>query len=343
MTTRKNNTLFILFLICAMTLLAACGNTSSSNANSSSQKNSSTSNQTSTTSEDTLAREVQDAFGTKTIQGTPARVVVLEWEYTEDVLALGVQPVGAADITNYKKWVNITPQLADSVTDVGTRQEPNLEVIQSLKPDLIITSKMRSENIKDQLEAIAPTLIYNAYPEEGQGSQYDAMENTFKSIALALNKVEEGNKVLEQVQNSYTEAAQKLQASGKENAPVALVLGYSADNVPHFRLYKNNAMATEILAKIGLKNAYTDEKFELYGFTETTLESLVGVQDANLLYIVQDSDNIIENQLKDNAVWNGLNFVKENRIYPLGGDLWTYGGPLSAQILAEKVVSQLAP
>ncbi len=33
---------------------------------------------------------------------TPTRIVALEWVYVENLLALGIQPVGVADIDGYK-------------------------------------------------------------------------------------------------------------------------------------------------------------------------------------------------------------------------------------------------
>src|SRR5690554_378402 len=108
--------------------------------------------------EESTSRIIKDSIGDQTIDGTPQRVVVLEWTYAEDVLALGVQPVGAADIENYNKWVNIGTELSSEVVDVGTRQEPNLETIASLEPDLIIAVSFRHKPILDQLNAIAPTL-----------------------------------------------------------------------------------------------------------------------------------------------------------------------------------------
>ncbi|MNW69967.1 hypothetical protein D3C74_491200 [compost metagenome] len=51
---------------------------------------------------------------------------------------------------------------------------------------------------------------------------------------------------------------------------------------------------------------------------------------------------MFEKQLKDNAVWKGLKFVKEGRTYPLGGDMWLFGGPESAELLANKIVELLA-
>mgnify|MGYP001496540210 CR=1 FL=1 len=286
-------------------------------------------------------KTIQHGLGTTEIKGTPKRIVVLEWTYAEDLLALGIQPVGVADIAGYNKWVNVQPKLAANVVDVGTRQEPNLEVITGLKPDLIITAAFRAKNSYDRLKAIAPTLAFDPYPPEGSIDQYSEMEQTFKTIADVVGKRAEADKVLSDLHKSYESAKEKLKAANKEGAQFVLTQAFSNQNAAALRLFTDNSMAVQILQRIGLKNAYKSSKFEIYGYSDATVEALVSVQNANFLYVVQDSDNVFENQLKNNAVWNGLNFVKEKRTYPLGGDTWLFGGPLSAKLFVEKTVQLL--
>src|SRR3990170_5465736 len=48
------------------------------------------------------------------------RVVVLEWQQVEDVLTLGVGPVGVADVDGYNTW-DTAEKLDPETTDVGTR------------------------------------------------------------------------------------------------------------------------------------------------------------------------------------------------------------------------------
>ena len=45
--------------------------------------------------------------------------------------------------------------------------------------------------------------------------------------------------------------------------------------------------------------------------------------------------------MKDNSVWNGLNFVKEKRTYQLGSTTWTFGGPISSKVLVDGVVEAI--
>lgn len=286
-------------------------------------------------------RTIKHALGETKITGVPKRVVALEWLYAEDVLALGVQPVGIADIEGMKQWVNIPVEIGSDVTDVGTRQEPNLELIASLKPDLIIGLKSNLEAGFETYNNIAPTLVFDPYPAEGQGDQYEEMINTFNTIADVLDKKDEAAKVLSDLDQTYADAKAKLDAAGMTEKPFALAMGYSNQNAAVFRISTDNSLAVKILEHIGLTNAHKPGQFEVYGFTTADVEALPALQDANFLHIIQDSDNIIENQLKDNPVWKGLNFVKEDRVYALGGDMWPYGGPLSAQTMAQKTADLL--
>ncbi|CQR46499.1 Fe(3+)-citrate-binding protein YfmC precursor [Paraliobacillus sp. PM-2] len=280
---------------------------------------------------------IKDAYDETTFEQVPERVVVLEWVYAEDLLALDLQPVGMAGIDNYHKWVNIQPELSEDVVDVGTRQEPNLEAIASLNPDVIITAGFRHEAIMDSLEGIAPTLAFNPYPGEGEGNQYEEMTTTFNKLAKLFNKQDKAEQVLGNMKNTFAETEQTIADANINNKSFVLSQAFSSDNNPVIRLFKDNAMAVQIMEQIGLENAYESEGFQLYGFDQVSVEVLQNFQDANFFYIVQESDNIFTNQLADNPAWENLKFVKEGNTYPLPGDTWTFGGPLSAEVFAEQV------
>lgn len=286
-------------------------------------------------------RTINHAMGKTEIKGIPSRVVALEWSSAEEVLALGIQPVGIADIAGMKQWVKLPVEIGPDAVDVGDRIAPNLESIMALKPDIIIGLKRNVETNYAELSKIAPTIAYEPYPTEGQGDQYSEMEKTFREIADILGKKEEAETVLKNLNQTYEESKSKIIAAGMDKIPFVLAMAYSNQNAVDFRISTDNSMAVKILEHIGLKNAYQPKKFELYGFTLTDVEALPPLQDANFLHIIQDNDNVIENQLKDNPVWKGLSFVKEKRVYALGGDMWPYGGPLSAQLMAKKTADLL--
>ncbi|RCX19177.1 iron complex transport system substrate-binding protein [Fontibacillus phaseoli] len=335
---------------CLCLVLAACGNAKNSNGSQPSNNGGNTSNtaeqdQNAANSgdQDNGVRSIKHVLGTADIEGTPTRIVALEFTYAEDLVALGVQPVGVADVKGYKTWVNTNPGLDDSVEDVGTRQEPNLEAIMALDPDLIITADYRSKDIYDKLADIAPTIAFSPYQDENGVNQYQEMIDTFNTIADVVGKQEEAKQVLAGLDEAYQAAAEKIKAAGKENAEFTLVQAFSNQNSPVFRIFTDNSMAVQILNKIGLQNANKEPAYELYGYSEKSVEAFPALQDSNFLYIVQADDNVFETHLKENQVWKNLSFVKENRTYALGGDSWVFGGPLSAKTIVDKAVSVLAP
>ncbi|RIL77683.1 iron citrate ABC transporter substrate-binding protein, partial [Staphylococcus equorum] len=112
-------------LVAFMVLLAACGSVSDSGNSTSKNK-------------DGKGVEVKHEAGTTTVKGEPKRVVALEYSFVDALVSLGVKPVGIAD--DGKKG-NIIEPIKDKVGNyksVGSRKQPNLEVISELKPDLII-------------------------------------------------------------------------------------------------------------------------------------------------------------------------------------------------------------
>ena len=82
---------------------------------------------------------VTDDRGEVTLDSPATDVVSLEWGLTENLLTLGVTPVGQADVEGYNTWDTVVP-LDPSVADVGKRGEPSLDAIAALDADLVVTT-----------------------------------------------------------------------------------------------------------------------------------------------------------------------------------------------------------
>lgn len=278
---------------------------------------------------------VEDAVGTVCVPEDPERVVTLEWAYTENVLALGVQPVGVADIEGYNGWVDISAELSDNAVDVGTRQAPNLEQIAELEPDLIITSQLRSTENYNELSAIAPTLMFNSYPEEG--TQFEEMTSTFRTIATALNREAEGEAVLDDMTQYFEDASVALADAGYADSGFILSQAYIQNEAAVFRLFTDNAMAVEIFEQIGLSNDWDDDP-QQYGFSTIGIEGFAEVEDTLFFYIAQED---ARDFFSDSAIWSTLPFVQNENAYWMGGQAWLFGGPLSAITLVNATLEAL--
>ncbi|MCP3027997.1 ABC transporter substrate-binding protein [Halobacillus sp. A5] len=284
---------------------------------------------------------IEDGMGEQIIEGTPENVVVLEWSYVEHLLPLDVEPLGVADVEGYNHWVNVGDPLRESTEDIGTRSEPSLEAIASLEPDLIIGAKYRHEGIIEELEEIAPTVMFSPYSEEGAEDQYEHLLNEFDSMAAIFDKQEEADEMKEKLDTTYKEQAERLESAGFDNIEAVVTQAFSSQNTPTMRHFTDNSVVAGVLEELGIQNAVKTEEPEIYGFIETTVETLQNYQNVHFFYLVQEDDNIFDDQLADNPAWTNLEFVEENRTYKLPGDMGTFAGPLSAERLAIELTDSL--
>lgn len=289
---------------------------------------------------DKAAITIEHALGNETFTETPKRVVILEWGPAEDVLALGVQPVGLTDIDGFNTWVKIDETLDESVVDLGTRQEPNLEAIAKLSPDVIITVASNHEPIKAELEKIAPTIFWDSNTEEAQDNLYADMIETFKKTATLLDKEAEGKVALKEFDEKLKATKQEIEALDLPDTNFLFTQAYSANQAPEFRLFTPNSIVSHTLEEVGLTNIITDQSNPAWGFISVNLEGLTNYDDAMLIHAVQKDDPLFKN-VADNKIWQELNFVKEDRLVDIGGDTWTFGGLLSAETLIDNLVTAL--
>ncbi|NEQ46642.1 MAG: iron-siderophore ABC transporter substrate-binding protein [Leptolyngbya sp. SIOISBB] len=114
----------------------------------------------STDIEATTTRQIQHAYGATAVPANPARVVVLGLPTIEAAMALGVEPVAAPAIV-LDNLLHL-PETEGEVVDIGGPVEPNLETLAATNPDLILTSKVATnEDNYRLLSQIAPTVAFD--------------------------------------------------------------------------------------------------------------------------------------------------------------------------------------
>jgi iron complex transport system substrate-binding protein len=277
---------------------------------------------------------LRDALGTVTLPGVAVRVVATEWSYVEDLLALGITPVGVADIAGYHQWVGV-PRIPAAAQDVGTRQEPSLERIAALKPDLIIGPITRIQGSIDRLRSIAPVLAFDPY--RGDQTQYQEMLGTFATIARATGRGARATAVVERLDRVYATIRKKLAAKGYAGRKLALAQAFTTQGAPTARLFTSNAQTMGVVRRLGLKNGWT-AKSEQYGFSTVGLEALSRLPDDGILvYVAQPNDNPFQGTWANDAAYRKLPFVQQGRVYGLRPDTWTFGGPISMQQFAVQI------
>ena len=278
---------------------------------------------------------ITDDRGKRVELDAPARrVVTLEWDATEDVLALGVTPVGAADKKIYRDWVGAGPALGDATTDVGGRVEPSLERIAALKPDLIVANREGVTKSQAKLERIAPVVVFK--PTAEGGSEWERTVKQFRALGTLLGRSDRAQEVLASTEKALADGRERVERAGAAGDEVAIVQAFTAGK-PTANLFDDGALLVEVASRLGLRNAYDGER-KPFGVTPTSLEGLRKVGDADwLLTLALDSDDPFKSVWAKNPAWKRLPVVEAGRVRPLGGDTWTWGGPLSVALAAKRI------
>ncbi|MBT2625579.1 ABC transporter substrate-binding protein [Bacillus sp. ISL-32] len=274
---------------------------------------------------DKNSRVIQHEEGKTPVTGTPKKVVVLELSFLDAVKNLGITPVGIAD-DNKKDMIK---KLAGSSIDyksVGTRSEPNLEVISSLKPDLIIADAERHKNIYKQLKQIAPTIELKS-----REATYDETIDSYKTISKALNKEEEGKEKLAQ----HNKVIDGLKAELPKDEDRSIVLGVARSD--SFQLHTSSSYDGEIFRMLGFTHAVKSDT----AYQEVNLEQLSKI-DPDILFISANEGKTIVDDWKKNPLWKNLKAVKNGQIYDADRDIWTrFRGIQSSETSAKDVLKKV--
>jgi ferric hydroxamate transport system substrate-binding protein len=320
---------------------AACGTTTVEDAATTATTAEATSEacaqDTTTTSTDPVS--LTDGVGRTVELDKPAsRVVVLEWQQIEDALTLCVTPVGVSDPEGYATYVS-AETLPDTVTDLGTRGEPDLDALYALDPDLIIVEAFSADDdLIAQLEQrdvpVLATLGADGADPIGN------MKSVFSMIAEATGRTERADVVLDEFDQYLVDAKAKVADVALPTTDFLFFDGWIEGGNVVIRPYGQGALFTALGEQLGLTSAWTDEINEAYGsggvdpaygLAQTDIEGLTAVGNANLFYSDDETADSYVTELEKSSIWTALPAVQEGRAYAFPAGVWGAGGPLSCQ------------
>lgn len=280
---------------------------------------------------------VTDARGKEvTLDGPAERVVATEWNAIENLVALGVMPVGAADTEGYEQWVSAEP-LDDTVTDVGVRGEPSIDTLVSLTPDVVIVTDQLVEGAIEQIEKTVPVVVIpGGDATDNLGQMYENLD-LIATVTGTEDKAAELKSDLEAKIAGGKAAIARTDAAG---APVAFSDAYVDAGSVSIRPFTSGSLVGNVLEQLGLGNAWSLEGDPAYGLAQTDVEGLTALPaDTLYWYIANDAfGDPYQEELKDNAVWTSLPFVESGDVTRFPDSLWVFGGPSSMEQIVDAAV-----
>jgi len=319
--------------------LAACGQTTTTTGSESTAPSASSSCEGVATSTGPVS--LTDSYGREVELEKPAeRVAVLEWQQTEDLLSLCVNPVAAADVKGYNTWVS-AEKLPEGTTDVGTRGEPNLEALFATSPDLVVVEAYTAQDeiLKQLAKYDVPVLATKgADAKDPIGNMVD----TFELIAQATGREERAEEVVAEFDAQLEEGRDALAETDAVGTEFVYFDGWIDGANVAIRPFGQGSLVGELGEELGLENAWTGEVDPAYGLGQTDIEGMTKVGDATFFYTgTVDPAGDVNAELAKNQVWKSIPAVAEDRAHAFPEGIWTFGGPKSAGQVIDAYVALL--
>lgn len=266
-------------------------------------------------------RTVEHAMGSTDVPTEPDRVVVLDSSFLDAALALGVAPIGATEASAGEGMPSYLAEYVPNIEVVGLTDEPSLEAIAALNPDLILGAKVRHEELYGLLSDIAPTVF-----SESSGTNW---KDGVAVTAEALGAEEEAEELLEAYE---TRADEVGEAAGATRMHLSMVRFLLPDEI---RIYGPKTFSGSILADVGFDLG--DHDWDEYSMAYLSAEQL-GRADADMVlsssYGGTESADFTAAFGAVEQLWNSVPAVAEGRQHWVEDDIWMLGiGPIGAGLI----------
>lgn len=249
-------------------------------------------------------------FGTTKLKKVPKRIVILDNLYGEILNPLDITPVGAttgqADSQEFSTLFK--KQYKDAkVVSVGWQGNPDLDKIAELKPDLILMTG-EQEDLYEELSEIAPTVGYQINTDEN----WDYHETSLK-VAEIFDKRDEMKKDLDRVDAREAVFAENVKAKFGNQKLMYLRV---TDNDIRYYAYGHFGYLYDTYHFNRAETFNPDDMFQV--IDPDKLKDI----NPDLLIVQADSQELLDNKLKNNPVWSSLKAVQNNKV--IYADFSTY-------------------
>lgn len=231
------------------------------------------------------------------------KIIAASLEPMEDAAALGVNPLGAVtvggEIPSY-----IASSLGEDVANVGDKFGPNVELVTTLEPDVILGSTKFDDDVTTNLEKIAPTINVSHVA--------DNWKENLELMGKLSGKEDNAKKLIEDYEKDLTETKEKHQSIEDLSIVILRVRGgelcmYGED------VYYNPMLYTDL----GFKKP---SEIDLVKGQETISVEQFSKIDPDIVFVQfaaeenSGHENFIDD-LKTDPIWKSMTASKEDKVF----------------------------
>ncbi|WP_372069530.1 ABC transporter substrate-binding protein (plasmid) [Tistrella mobilis] len=235
---------------------------------------------------------------------TPERLAVIDWALLETVLALGILPVAAAELRQFRETV-VEPPVPRGVADLGLRGAINFELLRLAAPDLILNSAFHAW-ADPNLARIAPVETMSIH--RPGVAPYGAAAAAARSLGARLGRGDAAAALIADT-DAVIAAAGTAARAASGGRPVFLV---TPGDAAHVSAFGPDSLPGEVAARMGLANAWGAET-RYSGTAPVGIEALAARPEAWIALMAPMPPDTLR-RLGQAALWQALPAVREGRV-----------------------------
>jgi iron complex transport system substrate-binding protein len=253
------------------------------------------------------------------------RVVSLELQLTEILVSLGAPPVAAADNALYRRLIG-RPELPAGVADLGPIQQPNLEFLQILAPDVIVAPAWEAGANRAALARVAPV---NVIGDLAPQPALERLYGTARRLGALVGREQAAEGLIGEAETAFERAQGTI-------SPQPTLLCRFFEDGRHLAVFGSKSVMGAVAERVGVVNAWPGRQ-SAFGTTVAAVEDLAGMPDARVVHFDRGAETERAMQrLQASPLWRALPPVRRAEIIGMPV-VHPNGGLASATRLAEQL------
>lgn len=292
--------LLMIFTAMLLFILAACGQTASTDSK---------------------------ASDTKTDKDEP-QIASLSIHLTNDLLALGITPVGSVVGGELNNFLPHVKDLLKDTAKLGPAKDPDMEAVIALDPSVIYIDEGISGEDISKFEDIAPTESFNL--DEGTWRDH------LKAIGKLVDRTQEAEDFIADYENLTSEVKTLATDELGENSKV-MAIRVTAKELRVFTTKR--PLGPMLFDDLGFKPAAGIDELDSTQPYEVISQEVLPDFDADAIFVVVNSDDKAQTafkQLEESPIYQGLKAAKNKHVYVVSDQPWLDYSALGNKLAMEE-------
>lgn len=255
---------------------------------------------------------------------TDERIVASSVAVVQILDALSVPMVGVPT-SSYE-----LPESVADVTRIGSAMSPDMEVIASLEPTVVVSVDSLSEDLKAQFDSL------NIDSEFVNLNSYDGVKEAIKSLGERFGVSEKAEELVASFEARENDIQKSIE--GKEGPSVLIIFGAGSS----FMVASEDSYVGNLASIVGAKNVLTDAPSS---FSPVDMEYLADKNPDYILFMAhanpEESLEAFKQEFETNAAWQNFDAVKNEKVIALETSYFGMSANLYAVDAMEKLVEIL--